>query len=150
MSMYKLPLKTVQTALIRLSAHYPDSGHNAKSLRVIAEDWHESFSTMMGEKTFLQAVKMARGRSKGFFPNETLIIEAAREINANPQQQSALQIPERTTEHEFTREEIARNRARMTVLGDASAGVISMEEATRQLEEINSRPLSSFKGKMVA
>lgn len=63
-----LKLITVQKCLIRLNAHYPESGHTAKTIKIVAEDWYEDLqSKHISDERLIALVKEAR-RENIFFP----------------------------------------------------------------------------------
>lgn len=66
------PLKpsTVAEMLTRTAAHYPNSGHTANTLKIVAEDWFHSFAEKTTDRAFIEALTVARRNSKGFFPSE--------------------------------------------------------------------------------
>ena len=63
-----LNLLTVQKCLIRLNAHYPESGHTAKTIKIVAEDWYEDLQVKhISDERFIALAKEAR-RENTFFP----------------------------------------------------------------------------------
>lgn len=66
--------------LTRTAAHFPNSGHTAKTLKIVAEDWFYSFSGKTTDRAFIEAITVARRKSK-FFPSEADVFEV---LGVNP------------------------------------------------------------------
>lgn len=65
-----------------MSAHFPNSGHTTKTLATVTEDWFETFHGKVTDRAFIEAVTIARRKSKGFFPSENDVFEV---IGLNPE-----------------------------------------------------------------
>jgi hypothetical protein len=61
--------------LTRTAAHYPNSGHTPKTLKIVAEDWFHSFDGKLTDRSFIEAISIVR-RKSNFFPTESEIFEA--------------------------------------------------------------------------
>ncbi len=57
---------TVAEMLIRLSYHYPNSGHTKETLKIVAEDWFHTFKGKVTDRAFVEAVNFARRKGKGY------------------------------------------------------------------------------------
>ena len=64
------------STLTRLVAHYPNCGHNLDSLKIVSEDWCETFAGKISKEAFADAVNRARRASK-FFLSEKDVLDAA-------------------------------------------------------------------------
>ena len=67
--------ETVVEMLTRTAAHYPNSGHTAQTLKIVAEDWFYTFNGKMTDRAFIEAITIARRQGK-FFPSEADVLAA--------------------------------------------------------------------------
>ena len=134
-------MRHVQESLVKLSAHYPEAGHNVSTMRVLAADYFDAFKDWSVE-TYNSALRMARKKCR-FFP-KIADIEAASneacELARIQHEEEAARNKEVLFIEEYgsynDEEMIARNKKALSVMGKVAGGEISMEEADRQLEEI--------------
>lgn len=125
-------LKTIQESLIGLNAHYPDSGHTLKSLRLIAEDWVEDFASFTTEK-FIFSVKYAR-RHCGFFPKTSDIFRAS-EAFVEPRQSTDVRMIGECPTYK-SKVDIEKNKKKLEILSLVAAGEIPYDEADRMISKI--------------
>ncbi len=71
-----LKAETVAEMLTRTAAHYPNSGHTPKTLKIVAEDWYYTFKGQLTDRGFIEAITKARRLGK-FFPTEADIFAAS-------------------------------------------------------------------------
>ena len=135
----ELKLEDVQRALSKLVNHYPESGHNGQTLSRLAADWLDLLSEEgVTQGQFSAGVRHAV-KNCSFFPKVADVLKGVREYRENPPAKpkaNALQIAERTSQHDLTPEEIERNRARLDNIVDMLAGKISMNDAVKRAEDM--------------
>lgn len=136
-----LTLDLVTKALVSLLMHYPEAGHNSRSIGNLARDYHEDL-TAEGVKPaqFSKAVSMARRRCR-FFPKVAEILSCVAEIRQEEIRKLELgggvkQLEVTTSHHDLTPEERERNKARAQVYEDLLCKKITAEEATEAMEAL--------------
>ena len=127
----------VRQALENLKYHYPEAGHDRKSLDIISHGYFEDLSTeIQTDNQFRAAVKQSR-KDCNFFPKISDIIVAHRKcISSIKPERSVLQIQDVTTYHDPTEEEIETNKKRIGILKRVIAGDISFIEGEKLQEEL--------------
>lgn len=121
--------------LLRLAAHYPESGHNGKTLAIISDDYlHDLRSEGITPQNFREAVAEARKRT-AFFPKVSDIIKAHHSLTSQPQptRRVAGLLDEHTRER--SPEETAIARRNLGLIRRQAEGEITEAEATRLMQE---------------
>ena len=115
-----LKITDVQSALLRLTNHYPEAGHNGTTTSKLAVDW---FSLLIEDGvTQAQFVAGMRHAVKTcrFFPKLADVLEGVknyREKPPAPKKSGCLQIEEHTVNGDnLTKEEIERNMKRIEMV----------------------------------
>ena len=132
-----LRITDVQLALAKLLNHYPESGHNRKSIEKLAFDWfdllqEEGVTQRQFSAGMRHAVKTCR-----FFPKLVDVLDGVkgyRECPRPAQATGALQISDSSSQHDLTTEEIARNKERIGEILKMLSGEKSMDEAIAAVE----------------
>lgn len=128
----------VQAALFSLMAHFPESGHNGETLKMVSEDYFEDMlEERVTAKEFEMAVKHSR-RKCNFFPKVSDIISSCHELRSNPPKRitvDRLSIPEETDN--LTEEEIEQNKQRVEIICKQLSGTLTMEEAIKAQEKLS-------------
>lgn len=128
--MNSLRLETVVKELIRLSAHYPETGHRPETLKIISNDYYEVFSYLTNEN-FIDLARWARLNCK-YFPK---IVDLQRGLNYLPRQSNMPLLDDRPTR--ITQEEADKNKERFGILVKQTSGKMSMEEALEKMDAEN-------------
>lgn len=109
-----LTVNQVYKGLMTLIPHYPEAGHNGKTLAAISKDYAEDLNDeQVTSRQFHEAIKIVRKTSK-WFPKLADILDAVRQHREKPRQQAGnhVQIEEYSSRHDLTPEEQAINRRR--------------------------------------
>lgn len=124
-------------ALLKLVVHYPEAGHNGKTIALISEDYLSDLSNEgMTLQQFKDTVDHVR-KSCGFFPKVKDMIESWRYISAHPpRRNSSLQIADTSSEHDLTPEEVELSEKLRRIALKAVAGKLSPGEAVKLQEDL--------------
>ncbi len=127
----------MQAALFRLLNHYPESGHNGATIKRLADDY---FEDMIDEgvtlRQFERGISAARKTCR-FFPKVFELLVLIREDRGRIDQrptQNRIALPDQTTEHDLTPEEIEKNKKRIKVITDMLAKKLTIEEAEEMVK----------------
>jgi len=142
----KLTLEIVETNLLSLLVHYPESGINGSALSILAEDYTDDLlSEYISIREFLHSVKMVRKRCL-FFPKVKDFLDAIKEFRDSPKYLQApdrFLLPEETCEHDITEEERQHNMEMVENIRKMLAGEMSMDDAIAAAE-----PPREFSGRL--
>lgn len=126
----------VDRGLVQLLPHYPEAGHNGKSISILADDWFDLLSEEDVSSTeFAAALRQAKKRCR-FFPKLADLMENIREIRANPPVIDQDRQLTAQGEAPMSQEQIDRNVRRLKILADQIAGKITADEADRLIAEV--------------
>lgn len=117
-------------ALFRLLNHYPECGHNSKTLIKLAEDYWEDFESegLLTVEQLKPSISLAR-RSSKFYPKSSDIIKAYKELKAKGRVAKPLmQIEQKSTWHDPLPHETELNKKRISILADVVCKKITKEE----------------------
>lgn len=135
----ELQIADVQAALAKLLNHYPESGHNEKTIAILAFDWHDLLiDEGVTQDQFFHGIRHA-AKTCRFFPKVADVLDGVKSYRANPPRRIsvAMQIEEHTaTAANMTTEELERNRERVLMIADALAGRLSWDEAERSVARV--------------
>lgn len=119
--------------MIRLSFHYPNSGHTENGIEIIAEDWGMDFSAArVSQENFSRMVILARRRCK-FFPSLADMLEFSREISEMDRRnrETVLSLPEPAmTKAQMEKDRAIAEKAHALIFMD-----ISPDEKSRLMAE---------------
>lgn len=135
----ELKLEDVQRALSKLVNHYPEAGHNGQTLSRLAADWLDLLGEEEVTKSQFSAGIRHAVKTCKFFPKVADVLEGVRAHRANPKpkpKSEALQIADRTSQHDPTPEEVAMNNERLNTIAQMLAGKLSMDDAVNRVEEL--------------
>jgi hypothetical protein len=116
--------------------HFPESGHNGKTLQLLADDWYELLADEgVTSGQFEVGIKYAK-KNCSFFPKVADIMKGVMSFRENPPapRYDQNQIADTTSMHDLTPEEISRNKERMKHITDMLSGALSIEDAVRAVE----------------
>lgn len=130
--------KIVWQALVRLLNHYPECGHNQKTLVKLAEDYWEDFQAE-GIATVEQlkpSISLVRRKAK-FFPKSSEIIAAYNELKAKGRVKDPRRMIEQTTSmHDPTPDEVERNKKFISICMDVVARRITPDEGEEMQKKL--------------
>jgi len=135
----KLQLKEVQTALAKLINHYPEAGHNSKTIIRLADDWLDLLSEdNVTSNQFSQGVRWSVKNCR-FFPKVADVLEGVRihrtAIPTVLPMPKVAQIEESTTDGKnWTEEELARNKERISHILAMLSREKTMDQAVSDVE----------------
>lgn len=132
----ELKLEEVQRALLKLINHYPESGHNGKTVSRLAVDWLDLLTEEdVTSKQFSAGVRHSV-KTCSFFPKLADVLKGVALYRERPPQPNydLAHIESTTSRHDLTPEEVERNRARLKTITDMLAGKLSADEAVRAVE----------------
>lgn len=113
-----------------MSAHYPEAGHSAQSLKVIADDFFQEFTSWSQEEFFIACKEHLRiGR---FFPKIADLMAIGR-LPTRTEGANLLEAPEDFPE--VSPEQAARNKQCAEIFSKAAGGIITFLEATEMIEQ---------------
>jgi hypothetical protein len=132
-----LKLWEVERALLKLINHYPESGHNGKTVSRLAVDWFDLLTEEgVTSKQFSAGVRHSV-KTCSFFPKLVDVLKGVSLYREKPPVQKAgqhMQIEDVTSMHDMTPEEVERNKARLKTITEMLAGKLSTDEAVKAIE----------------
>jgi hypothetical protein len=129
----ELNLNLVKLALLRMLAHYPESGHNGKTIAPLAEDYLEDFTAerLITLEQLNLAISLARRRSS-FFLKSAQIIAAHEELLAKGRSVLPRQIAQTSEWKELSESQIALNKKLVAINAEVVAKKITWKEGERR------------------
>lgn len=143
--MDQLTFENVLIAMVKILAHYPDSTLNGEMVKMLAEDYYEAFiEEKVTKPSFDWAVKDVKKRCL-FYPKIPDFLESVKVYRSRPPQENkkanAIAHDER---RDWTKEELAINKQKISILMDQAMGKISEHEATEKIKELE-KQIMEFK-----